>query len=63
LRLRSPCLQEVCYLHERLSPEEREELLQSLLAAAPCGGKAMITVLEELLLRRSVEELLEEYAS
>jgi len=53
----------MCYLYEKLSPEERDDLLQSLLAAAPDGGKAMIGVVDELLLCRSLEELLEEHAS
>ena len=63
MRLRSPRLEEMCYLYEKLSPEERDDLLQSLLAAAPDGGKAMIGVVDELLLCRSLEELLEEHAS
>lgn len=57
-----PNLQELCYLYERLSATERDDLLQSLLVAAIDGGRAMLSVLEQLLLRHSVEELLSEYA-
>ncbi len=45
-----PRLEELMYLYEKLSLEERDELLQCLLIAAPRGGKAMIKVLEDLLL-------------
>ena len=63
MRPKRPSLQEVCYLYEKLSPKERDDLLQSLLVAAVEGGKAMISVLEQFLLRHSVEELLREYAT
>ena len=43
---------------EKLSPEERDGLLQCLLVAAPRGGEAMIKVLEQLLLCHATEELL-----
>jgi hypothetical protein len=43
-----------------LSTEQREELLECLLMAAPRGGEAMIRVLEELLLCHAAGELLEE---
>ena len=48
-------LEELNHLYETLTPEECDELLESLLIAAPHGGKAMIAVLEQLLLRRAVE--------
>ena len=63
MKPKRPNLQELCYLYEGLSLEERDDLLQSLLVAAVDGGKAMLSVLEELLLRHSVEELLREYAT
>jgi hypothetical protein len=47
--------------YEKLSPEERDELLQCLLVAAPRGGEAMLQVLEQVLLRRATEELLAEH--
>ncbi|HLC42950.1 MAG TPA: hypothetical protein VJO34_15160 [Methylomirabilota bacterium] len=47
-------------LYENLTPEERDELLQCLLVAAPRGGEAMIRVLEELLLCHAADELLQE---
>lgn len=56
-----PHLQELEHLHSTLTPEEREELLQCLLIAAPLGGEAMITVLEDLLLCHATDELLEEH--
>jgi len=40
-----------------LSTDERDELLQCLLCAAPRGGEAMLQVLEQVLLRRATEEL------
>lgn len=46
----SPGLHELIHLYEKLSPEQRDELLQSLFTAAPRGGEAMIRVLEKLLL-------------
>lgn len=46
-------------LNETLSPEQRDELLQCLLVAAPRGG--MTRVLEETLLCHAAEELLEEH--
>lgn len=55
---RPPQLDELQYLDSRLSPEQREELLQCLLIAAPRGGEAMIRVLEEMLLCHATEELL-----
>ena len=53
-------VEELSYLHEKLSVEERDELLQCLLIAAPRGGEAMIEVLEDLLLCHAAEELCEE---
>jgi hypothetical protein len=51
--------EELTYLYEKLSVEERDELLQCLLTAAPRGGEAMIKVLEDLLLCHATDELLE----
>jgi hypothetical protein len=53
-----PRLEELNYLHEKLSLEQRDELLQCLLIAAPRGGEAMIKVLEDTLLCHATEELL-----
>jgi endonuclease III len=47
-------------LHRKLSPEERDELLQCLLTAAPRGGEAMIEVIEAELLCHATEHLLSE---
>ena len=49
---------EFTYLYEKLSFQERDELLQCLLIAAPRGGEAMVSLLEETLLCHAVEELL-----
>ena len=51
--------EELLFLYEKLSTEERNELLQCLLIAAPRGGEAMIKVLEGLLLCHATEELLD----
>ncbi len=48
-------------LYEKLSPEERDELPQCLLIAAPGGGEAVVKVLEDLLLCHATESLLEEH--
>jgi hypothetical protein len=53
-------LEELGRLYERLSLEERDELLQCLLTAAPRGGEAVINVLEQTLLCHASEELLQE---
>jgi hypothetical protein len=53
-------LRELNHLYERLSAEERDELLQCLLIAAPRGGEAMIKVLQETLLCHAVDELLDD---
>jgi hypothetical protein len=53
-----PSVRERPHLHERLSPEQRDELLQCLLIAAPRGGGAMIEVLEDGLLSHATEEVL-----
>jgi hypothetical protein len=53
-------LEELNHLYENLSPEERDELLQCLLIAAPRGGEAMANVLKDLLLCHAMEELLGE---
>ena len=57
----APQLEELLYLYEKLSVEERDELLQCLLIAAPRGGEAMMKALGDLLLCHATEELLEEY--
>ena len=54
----APSLEELNYLYEKLSAEERDELLQCLLISAPRGGEAMTRVLEDLLLCHATEELL-----
>ena len=54
-----PRLEELEHLHSALSLEERDELLQRLLVAAPRGGEAMIKMLENLLLCQATEELIE----
>ena len=54
------CLQELEHLYARLLPEERDELLQCLLIAAPCGEEALIEVLERAFLCHATEELLGE---
>lgn len=59
----SVLLEELGHLYDRLSPEERDDLLQCLLIAAPHGGAAMIEVLEQLLLCQATEELLEDFLS
>jgi hypothetical protein len=53
-----PQLQELNHLYAKLSAEERDELLQCLVVAAPRGGEAMIKVLEDELLCHATEELL-----
>jgi len=57
----SPRLEELTYLYEMLTAEERDKLLQCLLIAAPRGGEAMIQVLKDLLLCHATEELLDEH--
>lgn len=52
-------LSELSHLYGRLSPEERDDLLQGLLIAAARGGEAMIKVLEDELLCHAVEGLLD----
>lgn len=56
-----PRLEELNHLYEKLSSEKRDELLQSLLIAAPRGGEAVIKVLEDELLCHAKEELLAEH--
>ena len=51
-------LEELNHVYKKLSPAEREELLQCLLIAAPRGGEATIKVLEDELLCHATEELL-----
>ena len=55
-----PSTAEVEQLHSSLTTEERDELLQCLLIAAPRGGEAMIRVLENVLLCHATEELIME---
>jgi hypothetical protein len=50
--------EELNHLYEKPSPEERDELPQCLLIAAPRGEEAMIKTLEETLLCHSAEDLL-----
>jgi len=57
----TPRLEELNYLNEKLSLEERDGLLQCLLIAAPRRGEAMIKVLEDLLLCHATDELLREH--
>ena len=52
-------LRELTHLYERLSPEQRDELLQCLFIAAPRGGESMIKVLKDELLCHATEELIE----
>jgi hypothetical protein len=54
-------LGEINNLYEQLSPEERDNLLQGLLIAAPRRGEAMIEVLEQLLLCEAVEEFCDKW--
>ena len=49
--------EELMQLYEALTLEEQDELLQCLLIAAPCGGEAMVRVLEELMLCLATEHL------
>jgi len=63
LKPEAPRLEELNYLYEKLSAEERDELLQCLLISAPRGGEAMTRVLEDLLLCHATEELLRGYSS
>jgi len=55
-----PTLEDLRHLHERLSPAERDELLQCLLIAAARGGQGTIEVLEDELLRHATEDWLTE---
>lgn len=52
-------LEELDHLYEKLNPDERDELLQCLLIAAPRGGEAMIYVLEQTLMCHAMEELID----
>ena len=54
-------LDELEALYAALPPDERDELLQCLLVAAPSGGDAMIKVLEDLLLCHAAEKLCGEH--
>jgi len=60
LKPKRPRLEELNYLYEKLSLEERDELLQCLLIAAPRGGETMVKVHEGVLLCHATEELLKE---
>lgn len=53
---------EVSQLYERLSQEQRHELLQCLLGSATRGGEAMIQVLGEMLLCHATAELIHEHS-
>jgi hypothetical protein len=52
-------LSELQHLYERLTADQRDDLLQCLFTVAPRGGEAMIEVLEHTLLCHAVDELLE----
>jgi hypothetical protein len=60
LKPEPPRLEELNYLYDKLSADERDELLQCLLIAAPRGGETMVKVLEGVLLCHATEELLKE---
>ena len=60
MKPKRPRLEELSYLYEKLSAEERDELLQGLLIAAPRGGETMVKVLEGVLLCHATEALLKE---
>jgi len=60
LEPKPPRLEELNYLYEKLSLEERDELLQCLLIAAPRGGETMVKVHEGVLMCHATEELLKE---
>ena len=53
-------MEELDRLYEKLLVDERDELLQCLLIAAPHGGEAMIEVLDGVILCRATDELLNE---
>lgn len=48
---------EMEHLYSRLSPEQRDELLECLFITATRGGKAMMQVLKQALLCHAVEGL------
>jgi hypothetical protein len=52
-------LRELTHLYERLSREQRDDLLPCMLISASRGGEAMVKVLEDELLCHATEELLE----
>jgi hypothetical protein len=56
-------LEELNDLCSCLSPEQRDELLQCRLIAAPRGGEALINVLEQTLLCHATSELIDEHCS
>lgn len=60
MKPKRPRLEELNYLYEKLSAEERDELLHGLLIAAPRGGETMVKVLEGVLLCHATEALLKE---
>jgi hypothetical protein len=55
-------LEEVIRLFERLSPQQRDELLQCLLIAAPLGEEAMVKVPEDEVLYHPIHEFLNEFS-
>jgi len=61
LKPEAPRLEELICLYEKLSAEERDELLQCLLIAAPRGGEAMMKVLIQHMLCCATEEVLNDY--
>lgn len=54
-------LRELEALHSQLTQEERDELLQGLLTAAPRGGEAMTRILEMWLLDAAARELIDSF--
>ena len=56
-RANGPSLEEVEFLHRSLEPDQREELLECLLLAAPNGGDSMIRALTPWLLAAAATTL------
>lgn len=52
-------LRDVNDLYQILTAEQRQELLECLLVASAKGGDEMLRVLQELVLCRATEELIE----
>lgn len=58
-----PGREELNHLYDKLSAEERDELLPCLPIAAPRGGEAMVKVMEQWLLCHATEEILDLHGS